>query len=182
MRRGVPFPSHMHPHKFPFHPASVWWSEQLSSGGRQGLWTAFMEHKDRTIGDLHLELCFSFPSAEPLMIPIAKGAFVTTESSLWCWCLRDQQCRVPLTWAFWNPVILGICFVLVLGKGSELPLNRRQIALVRHGWTKGPLAPAQLRIHLFYITEGELWEALLWLGVSDLVFPDTILSSWCCCL
>lgn len=91
---------------------------------------------------LRLELCFSFPSAVPLMIPIAKGAFVTTESSLWCWCLRDQQCRVPLTWAFWNPVILGICFVLVLGKGSELPLKRRQSALVRHGWTKGPFSPS----------------------------------------
>lgn len=128
-------------------------------------------------GALHLALCFYFLSAEPLMIPVAKGAFVTTESSLWCCCLRDQQCRAPLTWAFWNPVTLGICFVLVLGKGSELSPNQRQIALVGHGWTKAPLAPAQLQICLFYITEGELWEALLWYGVFDPVFPDTILSS-----
>lgn len=102
------------------------------------------------------------------MIPGAKGAFVATESSLWCCCLRDQQCRAPLTWTFWNPVILGICFVLVLGKGSELPPNQRQIALVGQGWTKAPLAPAQLQIRLFYITEGKLWEALLWFGVLTL--------------
>lgn len=183
MRRGDPFLSHMHPHKFPFYPASVWWSEQLSSPGRQGLWTALMEHKDRKIGGAqHLKLCFYFLSAEPLMIPVAKGAFVTTESSLWCCCLRDQQCRATLTCAFWNPVILGICFVLVLGKGSELPPNQRQIALVGHGWTKAPLAPAQLQILLFYITEGEWQEAPLWFGVFDPVFLDTILSSWYCCL
>lgn len=51
------------------------------------------------MGTLCLELCFPFPSAEPLMIPKAKGAFVTEGSLLWC-CLRDQQRQVSLTWTF----------------------------------------------------------------------------------
>lgn len=135
---------------------------------REGPLNCLHGTQDREIGALCLELCFPFPSAEPLMIAEAKGAFVTKGSLLWC-CLRDQQCWVSLTWTFWNPVILGICFVLVLGKVWELPPYRRQVAGVEHGWTKKPLTPAQLHIHQFYIIEGNCAEA-----------PTVIWSFWFC--
>lgn len=75
LRRGVPFPSHMRPHKFPFYSASVWWSEQHSSAGRQGLWTAFMEHKEGKIGRSALGAVFSFPLCGTFDDSRSKGCF-----------------------------------------------------------------------------------------------------------
>lgn len=140
-------------------------SEQLRGPGGQALWTAFMEHRTGKWGlcawsCVFLSLCGAFDDSW------SKGCFVTEGSFLWC-CLRDQQCRVSLTWTFWNPVILGICFVLVLGKVSELPPYRRQVVGVGHGWTKNPLTPAQFHTHQFYIIEGNCAEA-----------PTVIWSFW----
>lgn len=105
------------PIKFPCYSASVCWSAQLSSPGRQGLWTAFMEHKDWKIRALHLELCFYVPSAESLMIPVAKGAFVTTESSLWCVVWETNSAGLA------NLHLLKSChscYLLCVGSGKGL--------------------------------------------------------------
>lgn len=135
LRRGVPFPSHVCPRKFLLYPASVWWREWTAQRPRRaGPLNCLHGTQDREMGTLCLELCFPFPSAEPLMIPKAKGAFVTEGSLLWC-CLRDQQRQVSLTWTFWNPVILGICFVLVLGRSqNSLHIEGRLL-----GWGMGEL-------------------------------------------
>lgn len=156
LRRGLPFPSHMRPHKLPLLSClsvmELTAQQPRRAGPLNGLHgTQGQKNRGSALGAVFL--CPFRGTSDDCC---TKGCFCDHRKLTLLCCWRNQQCRAPLTCTLWNPVILGVCFLLVLGKGSEHAPNRRQMALVGHGWAKGPLAPAQLQIHLSYITKGEL--------------------------